>query len=116
MEQQQNNEADPWAWSLWKKHMEWKDGLAKSAAHKALGIPDDEMNIHADNRRGMDWKMAAVLAAAGLGGYALHQQGQAVTEPRPPVIADDSEYQVRFYDRNGNLIDVPHISKKPQQQ
>lgn len=94
--------------------MGWKDGLHKKAAHAALGLPTDEM-ISVSNKSGLDWKMAAVLAAAGLGGYHLYNQNsnqQTATPSAPaPVSPVDSEYEVRFYDADGNPIQVPHISK-----
>lgn len=102
----QNDETDPWSWSLWRDHHLWRDKLGKAAAHKALGIPDDMM-IDARQQRtsGLDWKLAAVMAAAGLGGYALYQNGNKPDETiaNPP---SDSEYEVRFFDRNMNPIDL----------
>lgn len=114
----QNDPKDPWAWSLWRKNREWVDKLDRQIAHKALGIPD-EVDIHANNsRNGLDWKGLAVLAAAGLGGFALYQNGQQTanvpTGQREPVVVDDTSYKVLFYDAEGNPISVPHISQRTE--
>lgn len=111
----QNNTNDPWAWSLWRNHMTWKNDLDRKAAHKALGLPED-MNISADNRRsGLGWKEMAVLAAAGLGGWHMYNQSQQPPIPQQAIQQGpvDTEYEVRFYDADGNLIDVPNIAKRP---
>jgi hypothetical protein len=37
------------------------------------------------------------------------------TAPTPAAVdVLDSEYEVRFFDRNGSLIEVPHVSQMPR--
>ena len=98
---------------------DWRSNLHKKLAHKSLDIGlDDEVNV--DNSRtatGMGWKELAVIAAAGLGGTGLFMSLQPQpSQPAPQVSPlPDSDYVVRFFDKDGNLIDVPHISKRPQE-
>ncbi len=110
----QNSEADPWSWSLWRDHMGWKNKLDRALAHKSLGIPDDG-DMQVDNsKRGMTWKELAVIAGAGLGGYAMYQFGQSQTQTAPAVEAVsplDSEYEVRFFDSKGEPITVKPLSQ-----
>ena len=60
--------------------------------------------------------VAAIAAAVGLpatvlAGLMLLKGGSApVTSAPGPA---DSNYTVRFYDRDGNPINVPHISTRP---
>jgi len=85
--------------------------LALSAAHKALDIPeDDEVNII----NGFGWKELLVVAALICGsllGWAWLQRGLSPPQQRhtTPV---DSEYEVRFYDREGNPIEIPQIKRR----
>lgn len=67
-------------------------------------------------------KLLTALLAGGLGAAGLfiwqqlHQQPAPPASPVPPFVAPplvDSEYEVRFYDAQGRLIDVPHISQRP---
>ena len=96
----------------------WRHKLHRKVAHKSLDIPEDD-DVYVDNSsKGMGWKELAVIAGSVLGGlgiyaYASNQQQpvqQPVQQPAPSVT--DSEYEVRFYDQYGNMIEVPHISTK----
>ena len=97
---------------------DWQDKLHKKLAHKSLDIGEqDEMQV--DNSRtqlGITWKELAVLAATGLGGlYMFNQWNQPATpqQQQPTQSAPvDSEYQVRFYDAEGNPIDVKPLPRK----
>ena len=58
------------------------------------------------------WKEMAVLGASLLGGgiYSWNQKPTApVVAPALPTSPVDSEYDVRFYDKDGNLIHIPQI-------
>lgn len=99
----------------------WRNSLAKKLSHKALDImPDDEMEVNQYHRSGIGWKELAVVAAAGVGGLAAWQHFGSRDDPQAPPAAVapagpwDSEYEVRFYDKDGTPIDVPHISKRPE--
>ncbi len=59
------------------------------------------------NVSGLGWKELAVLGALGLGGYYVATQPNEVPQPIPQVEPADSAYEVRFYDKDGNLIEVP---------
>ena len=98
-----------------QKTRDWKDKLHKKLAHKSLDI-DENDDLNVDNSKhnyGLDWKSLAVLAAALLGGGYMVSDIVINNETPAAVSPVDSEYDVRFYDANGNLIDVPHISQKP---
>lgn len=118
------------------KSVEKQQKLRDAVARKALNMPvDDEMNIDQDikiNKTGFGWKEILALSAVGFGTYAVSANGfnfrgqntppSAITstptilpvQPIPSVPPlPDSEYQVLFYDKDGNLISVPHISTKP---
>lgn len=96
----------------------WRDKLARKLAHKSLDIGDeDEMNV-ANVRTGIGWKELAVLAATGLGGLWLYNEGQGKSDPSPPPAAAaspvDSEYEVRFFDAKGNPIYLPQHNPNSQ--
>ena len=89
---------------------DWRNSLHKKLAHKSLDIPiDDEMNIN-QTKSGMTWKELAIIAAAGLGGGYIYTNQQEL----PPVSVEvpDSEYEIRFYDSSGNLIDIPKLEQE----
>lgn len=113
-------------------HQHQLDDLHRLAAHKALDIPpSDEMGpitTVTDNRRtspAIDWKAIAALGGSIIGTLLVldHQRDRnetSVNVQQPAAVADyvrpdDSAYEVRFYDADGNLIDVPHISTRPNQ-
>lgn len=106
----------------WLRNMRWRDDLHKKAAFKSMDIPGEEM-INAPKTStniGVTWKEIAAAGVLGLGGWWVAQQA---TKPEtPPVVPAvqqagpvDSEYDVIFYDKDGNKIDVPHISKRTTQ-
>lgn len=92
----------------------WRDRLASKLAHKAVDIPEDEdVNLNVQN--GIGWKGLAVIAGALLGGGWLLKDTVAPPQPPAPAVVPapaDSEYEVRFYDASGNVIDVPRLPKK----
>lgn len=96
-----------------QRSQRWRDSLARKLSHKALDIGDDDMQLNVDNRRhaGFGWKEMAVVGALALAGFWLFGQGgQSGT---PPASPSDSEYDVRFYDAQGKLIDVRPLSERP---
>ena len=100
-----------------QKVLDWQCKLFRKASHKALDIPDDDMDLNV--RNGMGWKELAVVGAMVLGAawgakyFAVPESPAppAVTVPATPPV--DSEYEVRFYDAEGNVIPVPHVNQKP---
>ncbi len=92
----------------------WKQRLHRLAVHKALDIaPEDDVHI-SQKTSGLGWKELAIIVAGMVAGTAatgwlLYKQSEP-TKHESPV---DTEYDVRFYDAEGKLIEVPHISKKP---
>ncbi len=96
--------------------LDWQDKLCRKASHKALDIPTDDMDLNVKN--GLGWKELAVVGAMVLGAigvtnyFTVPQQGP----PTPPAAVSpvDSEYEVRFYDADGNVIPVPHVNQRPQ--
>jgi hypothetical protein len=111
-------------WPNWANQQEWQNKLHEQAVRKALDIPSDDMQI-VQNKTGIGTAGAVgIAAAAGIpsaltaGALALSLMGggsEAPQAPEPPAISD-SEYQVLFYDKDGNPIVVPHISQKDAAQ
>jgi hypothetical protein len=119
-----------WFWPRWGRNQDWRDKLAKRAAHKSMDIPDDEMQINTDNsRRGIGALGAIGIAAAaglpgaigaGLLGLGMLQgtgdrgQGAGAAAAPPAAVAPiaDREYDVRFFDKDGNLIDIPPLKER----
>lgn len=100
-------------YGVFQKTEDWKDNLHRKLSHKALDIADDT-DVNVDNSRmGIGWKELLVLAGAGLGGFYLYDRNQNQNPPSPPVQSApiDSEYDVRFYDASGNLIDVQPLPR-----
>ena len=95
---------------------DWQSRLSRKLAHKSLDIADDDMDVNVQNTKsGIGWRELAVAAVAGLTGFGMWQYSQQPTPPADPVehaSPVDSEYEVRFYDADGNPIDVPHISTR----
>lgn len=106
-------------WPNWANQQEWQNKLHEQAVRKALDIPSDDMQI-VQNKTGIGTAGAVgIAAAAGIpsaltaGALALSLMGGSgeAPQPPPPTSVSDSEYTVRFFDKDGNLIEVPHISQ-----
>lgn len=91
--------------------------------HWSLDMPPGEDDVDVRVNKGMGWKELAVIAGSILGGAWMLSGPAAITQLPIPSIQSpatqqpgpvDSEYEVRFYDKDGNPIDVPHISTKAQ--
>ena len=108
-----------------------KAKLALRVAHKALDMPDEDMRIEANRTNtGVDPRAVIGLAAltgllpvlgAGATYLALHGSPAPATPPVAPPVATqpitppkDSEYVVRFFDKDGKPIEVPPLSSKPK--
>lgn len=108
-------------WKFWARNAEWRDKLAKRAAYRSLDMPEDDMQIN-NTRVGVGTAgLVGIAAAAGLpglvaaglmGGMLLRSPAedakpQAGADAKPQAVeVSDSEYEVRFYDRAGNPIDI----------
>jgi hypothetical protein len=99
-------------WGWWRSNAAWREKLDRKMAHKALDIPEgDPVNI----KQGIGWKELAVIGAMILGSGGLMAYLIKPTAPvQPPVAMQptdpaDSEYEVRFYDADGNPIAVPRL-------
>jgi hypothetical protein len=99
----------------------WKQRLHREAVHKALDIaPEDDVHISHKNS-GLGWRELAIIVAGMVAGTAATGwffSRQTVPAQNPVAPAQhtapvDSEYDVRFYDKDGQPIDVPHISRRP---
>ncbi len=108
-------------WPNWASQQEWQNKLHEQAVRKALDIPSDDMNI-VQNKSGIGTAGAIGIAAAAGVPSALAAAALAYSmaggtseapapQPSPAASVSDSEYDVRFYDANGNLIPVEHISQ-----
>jgi len=100
----------------------WQQNLHRKAAHKSLDIPDGELgNISTTTKTGIGALGAVgIAAAAGLPTaalcaailFGLGRAAPAALPAAPAAAVPDTEYDVRFYDKDGKLIEVPHISRK----
>jgi len=109
------------------RNLEWRDKLNRQFTHRALDIPEDDGMQNVGNRtyQGLGWKELAVIAASllgagGLGAMAMRAPSASAVAPvverigpnesghyEPAAGPIDSEYEVRFYDSDGRLIEVP---------
>lgn len=94
-------------YEFWKTQKEKTHNLYLKAAHKALDIPEDDMNINV--KKGIS--TAAFLGAMFLtGGLAtgipllMNFLQQPTVSQQKPI---DSEYEVRHYNMDGELIKIP---------
>ena len=107
-------------WGWWHDSLKWKDKLEKQALHKALDIPEENDMQNVGNRYGMGWKEMAVVGLMVLGGYGLatyvpdllSKESTETTTTTTNVV--DAQFTVKFFDKDGNPIDVPHISTMGQ--
>jgi hypothetical protein len=78
----------------WIRNQRWRDRLHRRTAHKALNVPDDDMDIRV--KHGITWKellaLGALLAGAALG----WQQVQPDTPATDPPAAVDTDTQYEF--------------------
>lgn len=94
------------------KQERWKDRLSRKLAHKAVDIADDDPMNNVGNKSGMGWKELAVVGAIVVGSiFAIRASAPDATVPVVPVPAAsvaDTEYEVRFYDVDGNRLAIEH--------
>lgn len=101
--------------------------LFNRAVHKALDIAvEDDVNITSTHTKtGIGtWGVVGIALSAALPAligacvacYVLmkHPAPSGPQSQAPPFTVPDSEYDVLFYDKDGNQISVPHISTKPK--
>jgi len=72
----------------------------------ALDIPE-EMSGVSVVRRGMGWKELAVIGAAAVASIWL--AAGKMNTPSPALPLDDREYDVTFYDSEGQVIPVEKL-------
>ena len=81
-----------------------KRDLYLRGAHKALDIAEEDMNVSTEvNKIGLGWRELLVVLGTGLAGYGLYNFYNSTSEPA------DSSYEVLFYDKDGNQIEVPRL-------
>lgn len=101
-------------WRDYNRGNAWKQRLHREAVHKALDIaPEDDVRISQETS-GLGWRELAVIVAGMVIGTAatnwlLLRPYAPPTSRSAPI---DSEYDVRFYDKDGNLIEVPHVLRR----
>ena len=103
----------------YQKHEDSRNRLGIKTAHKALDIPEDDMNI--DVRNGFGWKELLVgggLAAAVVAVMSYLQKPDTPQKlpPPPPAAASptDAAYDVRFYDAQGNEVRLDRWQGPPE--
>jgi len=100
-----------------QKSHDWRDKLHRLLAHKSLDIGLDD-DMHVDNSRthlGITWKELAVVGGLILGAFYLYGQWNIQAPQQSPAVGTppvDSEYEVRFFDAEGNPIDVKPLERK----
>jgi len=108
-----------WLFGNYDAHRKWMDRLHRRATYKALDMADDDENVQITSNRGLTWRELAVIGAMVLGGAALAARTwdapHAPQQPTPTAAGPvDSDYEVRFYDAAGRLIEVPHIDERTE--
>lgn len=108
-------------WRRWGRHQDWAQKVEEQAVRKALDIPDNDLNIDASKTQ-TGAGTGALAAAALAGGFPATilavalgigaMRGPSTTTSPMQSAVPDSEYEVRFYDKDGKLIDVPRLPKK----
>ena len=96
----------------------FQEKIAYKAADIAMA-PEDDVYVDAHRTGIGPWGIAGVasavgipsLASIGILAYALLNQQPPNAEPSTPpaVSVQDAEYEVRFYDKDGNPISVPRL-------
>jgi hypothetical protein len=91
----------------------WQQKLHREAVHKALDIaPEDDVHI-SQKTSGLGWRELAIIVLGMVAGTAATGWFFSQTAPHAHnALPVDTEYDVRFYDKDGRLIDVPHISRR----
>ena len=83
--------------------------FALKAAHKALDIAEDDVQI-TTTQSGFGWKELAVIGAIGLGvAWMFNQKEPAPVVPPAQTSPADADYEIRFYDEAGNPIRVDRV-------
>lgn len=90
---QNSSEVDKY--SLYGSFLNWQDAREKlglKAAHKALDIPDDDMNVNADNSRHGIGTLGAIAIAAIAAGvpWLAGAFDRPSPQPPPPIIQTPS--------------------------
>lgn len=103
----------------WLSSNRWRQTLARKATYKALDIPDEDVEINAQRTGIGPGGVAAIVAAATLGplgmaGISLLSEmtdqppvPPVAPQPAPVVSAADANFEIRFFDADGKLIDIP---------
>ncbi len=85
--------------------------------HWSLDMPPEDDDVDVRVNKGIGWREMAVIGAVGLGAAWMFSDRSLPTIPsvNPPAKSPvDSEYEVRFYDASGKVIEVPHISQRQE--
>ena len=85
---------------------QWRQRLFKKATHKALDIPEDDVNINV--QKGITWKEIATAGALLLASAIAAGQYFQPSTPGVDSTTGTQEFEVRFFDAEGNEINVPH--------
>lgn len=102
----------------YQRTADWQDNLHRQLAHKALDIgAQDEMQVdNSRNNLGLTWKELSVIGGLILGAYYLYGQSQMQPPAQQQIPAQasptDSEYEVRFFDAEGNPIKIEPLPRK----
>ena len=116
---QSNHKSDSLKDALYRDYNQsrrWQQQLHKQAVHKALDIaPDDDVRI-TQKTTGLGWRELAIIIAGlvATGWFIQRSAPPAPTLPSRVESPVDSEYDVRFYDKDGNLIEVPHVRQREE--
>jgi len=90
----------------WRRAKEWQDKLYKKAAHKALDIPEDDMEINVSNKGIGPWGgIGIALAAAAVPG-ALAAWLAIRPQECPPAgktLPADQEIEIHWHIKDGKM-------------
>lgn len=103
-----------------QRRREWQDQVNKRHTLKSLDMAMDEMgDVNTTVNKGMGVKELGIIGAIILGALAFMRPDLLPTtgnnQPQQQAAGPtDSEYDVRFYNRNGELIDVPQRTRNEE--
>lgn len=112
-------------WQRWARRQDWTDELQRKAVHKALDIPDDDMQIVNASKTQTGASGGAVTAAALAGGIpatvlaamlglsAMRGSQPQATTPAAPAADASAHWDAGLYKQNADgtytLIDLPML-------
>jgi hypothetical protein len=95
-----------------RQYDERRQKRADRLFHWSLDMPpaEDDVDVRVSKNTGLGWKELMVIAAAGLGGYAMltkHEVPAPIVSPPPAAVApaEPLRGKIRFWTEDGTQIE-----------